>query len=266
MHLFLSPHLDDVALSCGGRVQQLAARGEEVCVLTIMCGMAPDDNLSPFARAHHVRWGRPEDMAAAHQLRLHEDFCALAILGTQGKYLNWPDAIYRGVGNRHRRWFYTSNATLFADVNPAEAPLVGRLTREIRKLVTTKRNSVIYAPLAVGRHVDHQLVRRAAVRLQEMGFIIVFYEELPYSETAGALAAALSEPAGATWSGELYRLSDEELAARCNSVGCYQSQLSGVFGDTVSYPVHIQNYARQVGAGAGPVERFWKLTGAQGIR
>ncbi|MCC7353615.1 MAG: PIG-L family deacetylase [Anaerolineae bacterium] len=259
MHLFLSPHLDDVALSCGGRVRQLAEGAEEVCVLTIMCGMAPDDNLSPFARDHHLRWGRPQDMVAAHRLRLEEDACAMAALGARGEYLDWPDAIYRGQGNRRRQWFYTSNATLFAPLHPAEEPLVARLARDLQKRLGAKRRSVVYAPLAVGSHVDHQLVRGAALRLHERGYAILFYEELPYAEVPGSLAVALSELPGPAWVGEVYRLVENDLAARITAVGCYVSQLTGVFSDTTSYPQHVRTYAEQVGAGAGPAERLWRL-------
>lgn len=259
MHLFLSPHLDDVALSCGGRVRQLVEGGEEVCILTIMCGMAPDDNLSPFAREHHARWGRPQDMVAAHRLRLEEDARAMTALGARGEYLDWPDAIYRGEGKRRRTWFYTSNATLFAPLHPAEEPLVARLARDLHKHLGARRRGVVYAPLAVGNHVDHQLVRRAALRLHERGYSVLFYEELPYAETPGSLLMALSEPPGATWVGVVHRLSEKDLAARVAAVGCYVSQLTGVFGDTTSYPLHIRAYAEQIGAGAGPAERLWRL-------
>ena len=259
MHLFLSPHCDDVALSCGGRASQLAAAGETVRVLTVMSGLAPDDDLSPFARAHHSRWGRPGDRVAARQLRLAEDACALDALGVQGDYLDWLDAIYRKEGGRRGAWLYTSNDTLFAPLHPSERPLAERLADDILAYLGPERGGIVYAPLAVGSHVDHQLVRHASLLLWQRGLAVRFYEELPYAEEAGRVAAALSEPAGTLWVGEVYRLDERALAARVAAVGCYVSQLVGLFGDATSYPQRVRAYAEKVGAGAGPAERLWRL-------
>jgi len=41
--LFLSPHYDDVALSCGGTVAPLADRGTDTTVVTIFGGEVIDD-------------------------------------------------------------------------------------------------------------------------------------------------------------------------------------------------------------------------------
>ena len=41
VHLFVSPHLDDVALSCGGYVRYLTRAGELVIVLTVFSADPP---------------------------------------------------------------------------------------------------------------------------------------------------------------------------------------------------------------------------------
>lgn len=48
-HLFLSPHFDDVALSCGGMIDQLIGAGATVEVWTIFSGFpaSPFSTLAP---------------------------------------------------------------------------------------------------------------------------------------------------------------------------------------------------------------------------
>ena len=57
--LFLSPHFDDVALSCGGTVALAAADGP-THVVTVFAAQPPGD-LNDFARFQHDRWGTRED-------------------------------------------------------------------------------------------------------------------------------------------------------------------------------------------------------------
>ena len=55
--IFISPHLDDVALSCGGLVWRLAQEGQQVSIWTVLAGDPPDEDYSEFARINHQRWG-----------------------------------------------------------------------------------------------------------------------------------------------------------------------------------------------------------------
>ena len=81
-HVYLSPHLDDVALSCGGRIWQQAQTGDSVLVVTIFAGAPPPDvPLSPFARELHARWGYLSD---ADVVRREEDQASLTHLGAEG--------------------------------------------------------------------------------------------------------------------------------------------------------------------------------------
>ncbi|NJM07001.1 HEAT repeat domain-containing protein [Candidatus Gracilibacteria bacterium] len=75
-HIYLSPHLDDAALSCGGAIARHAANRQHVLVITI-CTAAPDTNVpfSPFAAAMHADWGLSPDRVVAQ--RLQEDVAAL---------------------------------------------------------------------------------------------------------------------------------------------------------------------------------------------
>ena len=67
-HVYLSPHYDDAALSCGGSIHQQVQAGELVLVITI-CAAPPETNepFSPYAQAMHRVWGDPLDVVATRQ-------------------------------------------------------------------------------------------------------------------------------------------------------------------------------------------------------
>ncbi|MBN2499463.1 MAG: PIG-L family deacetylase, partial [Anaerolineales bacterium] len=54
--IYLSPHLDDVALSCGGLVWEQAQAGMAVEVWSVCAGDPPPGELSEYARSLHARW------------------------------------------------------------------------------------------------------------------------------------------------------------------------------------------------------------------
>ena len=89
--LYLSPHLDDAALSNGGFIFQQTRAGKTVLVVTFMAGDAPPV-LSDFAQELHDRWQLDRDAAARRRL---EDQNACAILGADVLHLAFPDCVYR---------------------------------------------------------------------------------------------------------------------------------------------------------------------------
>ena len=49
-HVFVAPHPDDVALSCGGLIASLRELGQNVTVLTLFSGTGDTDRLTPYQR------------------------------------------------------------------------------------------------------------------------------------------------------------------------------------------------------------------------
>jgi len=66
--IYLSPHLDDAALSCGGLLWEQSQAGDEVAVWSICAGDPPPGRLSPFARSLQARWGTGSRSAAERRL------------------------------------------------------------------------------------------------------------------------------------------------------------------------------------------------------
>jgi len=49
-HVFIAPHPDDVALSCGGLIASLRELGQNVAILTLYSGTGTGDRLTPYQR------------------------------------------------------------------------------------------------------------------------------------------------------------------------------------------------------------------------
>jgi LmbE family N-acetylglucosaminyl deacetylase len=49
-HVFVAPHPDDVALSCGGLIASLRELGQTVTIITVFSGSGSDDGLSAYQR------------------------------------------------------------------------------------------------------------------------------------------------------------------------------------------------------------------------
>ena len=90
--LYLSPHLDDAALSCGGTIHQQVAGGDRVVVITVFAGSPRTLVSSSLIDELHARWGVGSD-PPAHRRR--EDLAALAQLGAEPIHLAHTDSIYR---------------------------------------------------------------------------------------------------------------------------------------------------------------------------
>src|SRR5207245_4203990 len=49
-HVFVAPHPDDVALSCGGLIASLRELGQNVTIVTVFSGTGVQDGLTPYQR------------------------------------------------------------------------------------------------------------------------------------------------------------------------------------------------------------------------
>ena len=49
-HVFVAPHPDDAALSCGGLIASLRELGQNVTILTVFSGTGGDEQLTDYQR------------------------------------------------------------------------------------------------------------------------------------------------------------------------------------------------------------------------
>lgn len=239
--IYLAPHLDDVALSCGGQIFEQSAAGHRLLIVTVMAGPPPAGALSPFAQFQHDKWGLSANEAV--RSRQAEDQTACQLLGAA--YEHWPvsDCIYR----RHPQTnepLYASEEAIFGPIQEAEMELIAQIAMKMADLPHSGR---VLAPLAIGNHVDHQLTRRAA----ELAFgqRLAYYEDYPYNQR---LYPAGNLPPPPQLTPQLWPLSRPAIQARLSAIAAYQSQLTSLFGDLQTMQQLAQQYLTQLGG-----ERNW---------
>ena len=240
--IYVAPHYDDVALSCGGQVA-LAARTAHVVIATVFAGQ-PRGTTSAFVRFQHERWGVGQDAVSA---RRAEDLAAAQALGAtvDAVWLDELDAIYRNAA-------YDSDLALFGAPHADDEQLVERIAGQLAEL----GDAPLHVPLAVGMHVDHQLVLQAGRRLAESGREVWAYADLPYALDAAAVADRLAMvDAGPR---HLVALDAEAWIRKLNAIACYTSQLPVLFRGYSDYRAALEAQARELGAGELS-EALWRV-------
>ncbi len=253
LHLYLSPHADDVALSCGGRIFDQTQHGAVAHVVTFFAATPPPMAFSDFAEGQHAKWQTQQDAMAE---RRAEDRAAYAVLGAEPLYLDHFDCIYR-LHPQTGAPMYASEEGIFGEVDPAEAEWHETLAERIAPIAGLPRPDLtLYAPLTVGHHVDHQLIWRAAHALLSRGYRLTLYEDHPYAMRAGMLDAALAgQPA---LQPEVVHISDAAMDARIAAIACYRSQIKTLFGDLATMEAEVRAYCQTLAGGVGYAERYWR--------
>jgi LmbE family N-acetylglucosaminyl deacetylase len=240
MLVCISPHPDDAVLSCGGILARQVAQGRSALVVTVCAGdPPPPEELTPFARTLHQEWGNPLN-PMAH--RRAEDTQALAVLGCASQTWTYHDAIYRHPA-------YDSEDAIFGQ--PADE---ATLEDELRNRCAELPARLWLFPLAVGRHVDHQLLFRVGWQLHAAGRPVAFYEDLPYVAWEGSPAARLATLGRPLWP---HRIGITPYwSAKTTAISCYPSQFAVLTYRGVPLLKAVARYATTLAA-SGYAERLW---------
>lgn len=242
--IYLSPHLDDITLSCGGQVFQQTQAGQRVLVVTITAGDPPQSAVSSYAQSLHDRWELLTDAVA---VRRAEDQAANAILGADTVHWSLPDCIYRYHPTTGAP-LYLSDPDIFGDLHPAELPLVASLSKQMASLPAHQQ---LYVPLTIGHHVDHQLTRAAAEQVYPLTKLW-YYEDYPYAQKPNALQGVI--PADSQgWQATVLPLSEAAIQAKIAAIAAFVSQFSTFFKDQADLEEQIRTFTAQVGG-----ERVWR--------
>ena len=248
-HLFISPHFDDGILSCGGTLNQLAAAGHAVTVMTMMGGLfdgAPPD--TPILADLHQRWQAGEDPLRARQL---EDRRALRAIGASFVHVSLTDCVYRLVDGCA---LYPTEESLFGEAHRRD------YAAAFLRQVTLPEAAAVYIPLAVGHHVDHQIVRDWGLRLlrqKSHSTSIRFYAEYPYLNADRAIEAALSE-LDVSLAASHVILGERDIRAKVKAIACYSSQISTFWKSLEAMEADVRQASTHPQTGEY-VERFWDV-------
>lgn len=253
LNVFLSPHADDAAASCGGTIHAMARLGQTVLIYTLFAGdIAPP--YSALARSLHQQWGNPMRVG---RLRRCEDAAAVSRLGAELRHGELPDAIYRvGEGGA---WLYECEDSLFGSVHPAEFWIADQLSQLVQQIVEPGQPAVLYAPLGIGRHVDHLIAFEVGARLLRRGLCVLFYEDFPYAADPEARALRLGQCF--TLKAVTRQFSLEDLRGKVEAFSYYRSQIPMLFGTEVRMRSAMLSFARNSSGEQGLIaERYWSLT------
>lgn len=231
--IYLSPHFDDVALSCGGLVWEQAQSGDLVSIWTICAGETPPGDISPFAKTLHARWEAGQN---APLKRRAEDIASCHRLGASYRHFSLPDCIYRR-DLLTGEFMYGSELSLNGPLQAGDEPLIKRLTEEIRQAIPG--DITIVCPLALGNHVDHQLTRRVAEGLKCK---CLYYPDFPYVLHDENWVEKLQ---GAGWKCQIHPISGAGLLAWQDSISAHRSQISTFWPSETEMRLAVSRYQHE---------------------
>jgi LmbE family N-acetylglucosaminyl deacetylase len=248
VHVFISPHLDDIALSCAGTVTQLTRAGTIVLIATVCTADTPQGvELSASAKHVHWEWQLGDDNPYA--ARRAEDAAVCARLGAQHIHLGFRDAVYRY--DAHGAPMYVTNFIGGAVHEQDWRTLYFALAARLRAMCQSA--TAVYCPLAIGGHVDHVLVRSAAELAVPSR--LTYYEDYPYAQKVAQGDPAVRDELARITRGLSPRaitLSAQDVATRIDAIATYQSQQFALFEDAASMPAKVRAYVAAAGG-----ERLW---------
>lgn len=168
--VFFSPHLDDAVLSCGGLIAFLAEK-TPVKVVTIFTRCAPKRN-TLSARAFLSQCG-VDDANALFDMRRREDEEAASLVGAESVHLGYTDALWRRKPESGR--FRSAMASIIpefdhvyptfrwhmrrAEPSSYDEQMMQEIRNDARSIVGASE-TVVFCPLALGRHVDHVVTNK----------------------------------------------------------------------------------------------------------
>ena len=227
----LSPHLDDAVLSCGALLNY-ARKHTPVTVATFFTEAGtPPYTLSARAYLHQVG---AQDADSIYLARRAEDQAVLESIAISYLHAGFKEALFR-----HRRrpllhWLPWAGQLVpeLANIYPTYRLHVirGRMSRHddgtLRRLTDVIRHlslqssTLFLAPLAIGGHVDHILVRTAA---ELSATRVAYYSDFPYNIRSQADTHFIERNAlvPVTWTGD--------LAAKLTLIRGYRSQVNSLF-------------------------------------
>lgn len=243
--LFISPHLDDVAFSCGGTFARLTSGGGWHAIL---CTVFTKSVANPknFALRCQTDKGFSAD-ADYMKLRRAEDCRAAKILGAgETLHLNFLEAPHRG---------YESAPALFAGVKAGDE-VWQSIAEHLDLLNEIHQPEVIFAPQGLGNHADHLQIIRATRQTFPIEKIL-WYRDAPYAIRQPNAAPSDLLPADLS---EIHYDIKPCLGRKISACAAYQSQLGFQFGGAGKLKTTLESFhrneAKRLQTDAAAVEAF----------
>jgi LmbE family N-acetylglucosaminyl deacetylase len=231
--IYISPHLDDAIFSCGGWIWEQTRRGQEVEIWTICAGDLPPGPLSGLARSLHQSWNLSEN---AVKIRREEDRKACQIIGAVPRHFSFLDCIYRISPQGDA--FYETESGLFGGLDPREMDLIDRVRATLADCLPEEAELIV--PLGIGNHVDHELTRKAASRLE---WSLSYYADYPYAREIEGQEILTFMEESREWQVENKEVSEQGLDQWWQGARAYASQITTFWEDEGALRREIKDFS-----------------------
>ncbi len=216
-------------------------------VITVMGGVSTVYPDTPIVRDLHQRWQAGENPIITRQ---NEDKEAVEGLGASLVQLGALDCVYRVFNDVA---LYPDETALWGEVNANDPALT--VFADMNNLL---KGHQVFAPLGVGNHVDHRIVRDETLRLwqQTQDFELFFYTDYPYMREASRIAEARAQVSFFlcdTWQ----PLDEGAMTAKIRAMSCYRSQVSTFWKDETAMQTDVRRVF--VDENGEYAERFWAI-------
>ncbi|RAW94328.1 MULTISPECIES: PIG-L family deacetylase [unclassified Photorhabdus] len=257
IHLFLSPHLDDVALSAGGLIHKLVSENQKVVILTFFTEY--DENIT----SHYSHSAHNDNMYSFIKLyskRVNEDiaFCnKLSAIPIHGKIL---DCIYRT--DQYGEPMYKNSAMIYSGQIHKSDDASDMAQDLIDKTLLNYQPDYIYAPLGIGRHVDHIIINNLVNNIKGSHKLkILLYEDFPYVLGEYPVINPDSLENALLRNNKFDKhaiLVDIDLKEKVQNILFYESQLEPLFDNKSNILISLEKYHRTINE-IKAQERFWLI-------
>lgn len=238
--LFISPHLDDVAFSCGGTLVKLAGENWRTILVTIFTKSVV--NPTSFALACQTDKGLSAEVDYM-KLRRAEDINFSRIANAAELFhLDFAEAPHRG---------YNSAPELFAGIKSGD-----EIWRDVGGELNRFQADRIFAPQGIGNHVDHLQTIKAVLSLNRKTQVF-WYRDTPY-----AIRNPKAAPTDLLPKNLIETASDVSQTIEQKIAGCavYTTQINFQFGGAEKLKVDLQGFhqaeARRTGRNLTHAEVF----------
>jgi LmbE family N-acetylglucosaminyl deacetylase len=184
---FISPHLDDAALSAGGLIAYLSQR-TKVHVITLFT-----EALSPssISAKQFLKQCHQQDPKKLFQERREEDLNAFNSLGIQSIHLGYIDALWRK--KRKNNFLFKILGKFIPEfdcvyptyrlhisqgkISKNDNELIIEIAQKLNEIFKKSgSNNAVFCPLGIGDHVDHVITRKIVEQVVKP----IYWADQPY--------------------------------------------------------------------------------------
>jgi LmbE family N-acetylglucosaminyl deacetylase len=210
---FISPHLDDAILSAGALINELK-NIKKITIVTVFTKASnkTSSSIKEFNRSCHCL-----DSAKLFKNREKEDIKLCKHLKINYLHLGFPDALWRDDFNSMDDIF--SNKI---NKTKKEKNLERTIIKKLKKIINDDENTIIFAPLSIGNHVDHRIINKIC---KDNFTNVIYWEDYPYNLNLSIFEKFIKKSVFPTFK------FNKNLFVKKKLIKFYKSQISMLFGN-----------------------------------